>query len=444
MQLPTEFEERMRNMLGDEYDAFRRALTEGKASKAVFLNPQEREEAFLSDFPFSSEKLGFCDNGYLIESELPGKSLLHHAGAFYVQDPSAMATVCALDIKEGSKILDVCAAPGGKSIQMAFRTGESGLLISNEIDKKRVKILKSNVERMGLTNTVVTSCPSGRLGELYRAYFDIVLVDAPCSGEGMFRKYEAALDSWNTGNVRACAERQHEILTNIRDTVADGGYLLYSTCTFSEEENELQVSRFLSENPDYTLVSVNGALLPYTSEGNRGMALCRRFYPHIATGEGQFIALMQRRTDLSAEILFKDGYKKPTEKEEKIARDFLRENTVLAPDKIYAFPDGMRIISHDTPVPPGTFSYGVNIGTVEKGRFIPHHQLFSAYGHTFKRKIVLSADSKEAAEYISGQTVRCDCENGWCAVMIGDLPVGGGKVVDGICKNHYPKGLRMG
>lgn len=430
-------------MLGGEYGDFFRAVNDNAAVKAAFLSPRVSEKEFSEGFPGIREKIPFCGRGYIIDCDLPGKSPLHHAGAFYVQDPSAMATVCAVPVKSGAKILDVCAAPGGKSVQLSFLTGDEGLLISNEINKSRVRALLSNAERMGLRNTVVTSLTAENLGKMYRGYFDIVLADAPCSGEGMFRKYGVALDGWSEKKVASCAALQREILSDICETVADGGYLIYSTCTFSEEENEECIKDFLSSHPDYTPVGVNPALLPYTRKGNGDMDFCRRFYPHIYPGEGQFFCVMQRRTEDTPEILFKSAYKKPGTEEERLLREFLRENTTAEFETVHSAPDGLRVLSSEHPVPCGAFSYGVNLGKAERGRFIPHHQFFSAYGEYFKRKIVLAPDSKEAALYISGQGFACGAENGYCAVFIGSVPVGGGKVSGGTLKNHYPKGLRM-
>ena len=443
MMFPSEFEARMKNMLGTEYDDFFRAVSEDAAVKAAFLSPRVSEKEFFEGFSKIREKIPFCDNGYIIDCDLPGKNPMHHAGAFYVQDPSAMATVHAAPVKSGAKILDVCAAPGGKSVQLSFKAGDGGLLISNEVDKKRVRALLSNVERMGLKNTIVTSLETDKLGKMYRGYFDVVLVDAPCSGEGMFRKYDVALGDWSEKKVASCAALQRKILSDVCETVANDGLLIYSTCTFSEEENENCVKDFLSSHPDFSPVEVNRALLPYTHDGNGGMSFCRRFYPHIYPGEGQFFCVMRRKTEQAPEILYKSAYKKPSADEERLAREFLRENTTADFDIIHSSADGLRVLSSEHPVPKGAFSYGVNIGKVERGRFIAHHQLFSAYGAFFKRKIILSPESKEAALYISGQGFACDTENGYCAVFIGSVPIGGGKVSGGMLKNHYPKGLRM-
>ena len=450
MKLPADFKERMKTILQNDFPAFERALLNGNAEKGLFVTRKMHADALCSRLPFPLEQIPYCENGFYFQTEFPGRHPLHHAGAFYVQDPSAMATVCALEIREGWKILDCCAAPGGKSIQLACAAGQTGLLVANEINHSRRRVLASNIERAGLGNAVVTGVPAQTLRKWYPAYFDLVLADVPCSGEGMFRKYEAALAGWNEGLVRSCEEKQREILENVCTCVADGGYLLYSTCTFSPEENELQIERFLERHPEFSLCPVRRELLPYTAEGlGEAARLTRRFYPHLARGEGQFIALLKKNGTLCADRpspAFRDTSVHPSREENAILRAFLSENTVMQADaaQIRKFRDGFRLLSTEHPVPEtGVFAYGINLGSIEKGIFHPHHQFFSAYGSLFTRKISLSSDSPEAALYLAGQTLPTDVGNGWCAVLMDSAPVGGGKAVNGVLKNHYPKGLRM-
>ena len=217
-----------------------------------------------------------------------------------MQDPSAMATVWAVELSEGMTVLDSCSAPGGKTTQIAAAVGESGIVVANEYEAKRCRILQGNVERMGAKNTVVVNLDTAEIAELYPQKFDLVLCDAPCSGEGMFRKNKLAIDEWNEDNVTMCAERQREILSNVAKCVAPQGILLYSTCTFSLEENEMNVAWFLDSHKDFELVPVSDILSRHTSDGicldgcGYDMTLTRRFYPHVSNGEGQFIALMRR------------------------------------------------------------------------------------------------------------------------------------------------------
>jgi len=437
MNLPTEFEKRMSLLLGDEYPAFKRALTEGEATKGLITGIKAKKEVIEATLSVKALPYG----GYTFDFDGPGKHPLHHAGAFYVQDPSAIATGASIAPEAGWRVLDTCASPGGKSISYGSRIGDSGLLISNEISASRAKVLASNIERMGLKNTIVTNLPTDALGRMYRGYFDLVIADVPCSGEGMFRKYPEALSGWNPGMVDKCATLGKEILENVYDTVKGGGYLLFSTCTFSPKEDEEQIEAFLAGHPDFTLWELPEALKAVTAPGIGGIG--RRFYPHISEGEGQYICLLKRTSTEEEDILFKNAGKAPSPADMDILNAFLRENTDIDPASlaVYACRDGLRALSDAHPMAEkGVFAYGVNLGRVEKGIFHPHHQLFSAYGHRFRRKADL--DEAKARLYLTGNVVPYDIENGWCAVTYLGAALGGGKASGGIIKNHYPKGLR--
>lgn len=443
--LPEEFVARMKGLLGGDYPAFSAALREGDATKALFSGCKLTEDEFTSAADFPLMPLPYGRGGYMFSLEHPGRHPLHHAGAFYVQDPSAQATVSALSLPAGARVLDCCAAPGGKSIQLGCAAGENGLLVSNEINPSRARILASNIERMGLTNTVVTSVPTDILGRWYSGYFDLVVADAPCSGEGMFRKYPEALSGWNPGMVRKCAALQKEILDNVCGCVKPGGYLLYSTCTFSVEENEEQVAAFLSRHGDFTLRPVGDALTAVTAPAVDGLPHARRFYPHLSPGEGQFIALMQRSAECAPQRTPRDERIPPRPDELETLNKFLRENTDIDPAgiSVCSSRDGLRTLSCDHPhAGKGVFAYGVLLGTAEKGVFRPHHQFFSAYGHRFLRKLALTSADADTGAFLAGNTVKADIPDGWCTVTVDGAPLAGGKAVGGTVKNHYPKGLR--
>ena len=370
-----------------------------------------------------------------------------------------MAAVAAVDIRPGMKILDLCAAPGGKSTQAAARLCGEGVIVSNEIDRKRVSILAQNIERLGIRNAVITSTDSAEIGKTYNEEFDLVIVDAPCSGEGMMRKNPLAVSEWSIENVKMCAERQKEILKNIAHTVRRGGQLLYSTCTFAPEENEMQIASFLSENPDFHLIPVKDAVRESTADGlasfGEEMKVCRRFYPHVSRGEGQFIALLQR--DGEQEEGINEGRAKKKDKKEKvpkpdpnisIVKDFLKEaltdEGVLETEKydIVLFGDGNYYLAPRIVMPHSVKCPGVAVGTVQKGRLVPHHNFFSAYGSLFKRKIALEADDERVEKYLHGESINTDMKNGFAAVLYGTAPMGGAKITSGEAKNYYPKGLR--
>ena len=446
--LPERFKARMAEMLGDEYPIFEQALEEPNV-RAVRVNTTKISvEEFKSKTSLAISPIDYATDGFIPEScEGIGKSAEHHAGMFYVQDPGAMATVKALDIEKGWCVLDACSAPGGKASQLASAIGDEGFLLANEYVPKRAKIIVSNFERLGIKNATVSSLDTSTLGEMYPCYFDLVLCDAPCSGEGMFRKYDEAITEWSEENVMLCAERQRSILKNLAPAVKPGGYLLYSTCTYSKEENEDTVAHFLENHPEFSLCEVKECLKRATAEGLDGMTKARRFYPHLTKGEGQFIALMKKDENspyLSTKVS-KDALK-PANKADVLAFEkFSVENLIKKPNgKITAIGEYLVLVTHDHKIPAySTFMSGVILGEIKKGNFFPHHQFFSAYGDIFKRKENLTLGDARVEKYLHGEEIdSTSAENGWCAVLYEGVALGGGKISGGRIKNHYPKGLR--
>ena len=471
--LPEKFKERMIKMLGDEAEKLFFEIENGSAVRSFRVNEIKCPSGELPDGRIDGKRADFPPECLYTEEQHPGSLACHHSGQIYMQDPSAMATIHAVTVQKGAKVLDSCSAPGGKTTQLAALAGDEGIVVANEYDTKRCRILQSNVERLGCRNTVILNHDTKVLAQVYRGYFDVVLCDAPCSGEGMFRKNELAISDWSEEKVSGCAEMQREILSNVQKCVAPGGYLIYSTCTFSLDENEYNVDWFLREYPDFSLCRVNSDLEKATSSGISfdgaiaDMTLCRRFYPHVSKGEGQFIALLKK--NCSAEdvcTVAADSKKRKAKKggdspKSKPLRDeidalaeakkFIEENLTEIPSKKLMYAGGKVYLAPEAPLPSfSVFVAGVCVGELERGRFTPHHQLFSAYGNAFKRKILLSADDLRAEAYLHGLEISADgmiCENGakssgFAAVIIDGASVGGGKVSGGVCKNHYPKGLR--
>ena len=447
--LPEAFRKRMEALLGEEAEAFFAAM-EKPPVRALRINRIKAQKASAEEIcPFPIQPLSYDADGYIFAEEHVGHTPAHHGGGIYVQDPGAMSAIAALPLKKGMRAADLCAAPGGKTAQIAAAIGEEGLLFSNEYVSSRAKILVGNLERLGVTNATVTSTDTADYKKWFSAYFDAVVVDAPCSGEGMFRKNELAISEWSEENVLHCAERQKEILENASGLVANGGYLLYSTCTFSLEENEETVLWFLRSHPDYELIPTNEAIHAVTKAGVRlagaediPLNFCRRFYPHIADGEGQFVALMQRKTSDLPTIHYKDASVALSKEEAKISDGFIKSTLDLPESmQIRRIGDRLAILKKDSAVPPrAVFSCGVCLGQIEKGRLIPHHQLFSALGHRFFRKAALSCE--DAMRYLHGEELEAEGENGYTAVFFGPICLGGAKTANGRLKNHYPKGLR--
>ncbi len=447
--LPAAYEGRMRALLGDGFAAYAQAL-EQKNVRAFRVNT---EKISLADFEalgsLTGERIPYVENGFYLTEEHIGDHPFHHAGMIYVQEPAAMAPVECLPIQPDWRVLDMCAAPGGKSTQLKNKLGENGVLVSNEIIPARCRILTGNIERLGLKNTVTTCLDTGRLADLFPHTFDLITVDAPCSGEGMFRKEENAIPEWSEDNVQKCAARQAEILDNAVRALQGGGYIVYATCTFSPEENEMTVDAFLRRHPEFVLCPVTEAVKKCTEPGIaypgctcENICDARRFYPHTGRGEGQFMAVLHSTAE--------PRLPKKAPPAVPVCRDpavlsFLAE--VLGdfdPAAVRLYNGNPVWFPTDFPVPAGAaFCCGVTIGEVRKNYVQPHHQFFMALGNRFSRRIDLAPDSDLLRRYLHGEEIPADCENGWAAVTVAGCTLGGAKVVDGRAKNHYPKGLRI-
>lgn len=452
--LPPEFQERMKTVLGEEYILFKNELENKDAERAFRVNSVKiASEKFKKINPFSSRPIDFIENGYYFNEDKIGNHPYHHSGMIYVQDPSAMITVNALDIQDGWHILDMCSAPGGKSSQLAEKAGKNGVLFSNEYVSSRCKLMVGNFERLGISNAIALNTDAKTLSEWFPSCFDLVLADVPCSGEGMFRKNEKAIEMWSRGNVLMCAKRQKEILNYGAKTVKSGGYLLYSTCTFSLEENEMQIDEFLSEHPEFSLVPVKESVAKNTSDGcvfesavSDSLKLCRRFYPHISKGEGQFFALLKKNYGESSDFVLKDSSQALSPSDSKVINDFMEKNLSEYKDLyIRKYNNNIVALPKNTPLPPkSVFCAGVLLGSINKNIFTPHHHFFSAFGHRFIRKIDLTLDDKRLYDYLHGDVIPCpDTKNGYAVLSVDGACIGGVKIVDGVAKNHYPKGLRL-
>lgn len=468
MQLPIAFEHRMKHLLGSEYEAFATALTEESAVKGLRVNEHKTTlRDFLASAPFAVEPIGHVQNGFIVdESAGAGKHPYHHAGVYYMQDPGAMATVAALPdalwARDGLKILDLCAAPGGKTTQLAAAcAARGGVVLANEYVSARSRILAGNVERMGLDNVCVTNTDSKFLAAWYPDFFDVVVVDAPCSGEGMFRKNDLAISEWSPENVALCATRQREILENAVQCVADGGYLLYSTCTYAPEENEEMVAWMLRKHPDFVIcdcapdvVAKTADGIDVTDENMPELKQCRRFYPHRSRGEGQFVALLRRDCGIGGHgKLTKDCAVALGKSDLAVAETFMKEavgrvlpGLCMCGGNAVLFPAGRAM---KFPIPPaGVVAVGATLGELRKGRIVPHHHFFMAYGKECESNLILDADDALIRGYLAGEEIVCPNDlSGYTAVLLrmgeATVTLGGGKAVGGRLKNYYPKGLRV-
>ena len=510
--LPEKFLERMQNMLGEEYPAFLESLS-GKRYRALRINPLKAEiQEAKEKLPFALSPVPWTKNGfYYEEEEQPGKHPYHEAGLYYIQEPSAMAPVpCLMEERTSAaaiperqeepvsaaamperqeepvsaaaipeqqekpatpeRVLDLCAAPGGKSTQIAEYMRGRGMLITNEIHPQRAKILSENIERMGISNAIVLNETPESLSKRFIAFFDRILVDAPCSGEGMFRKNDNAGEEWSEENVALCAERQDGILDCAATMLKPGGRLVYSTCTFAPAEDEGSVSRFLEAHPDFYLEKEE------------------RLMPHKVKGEGHFLAVLHREGGQLSSAATAGTEKSLALKDCKEFLDFAKEALTIPAEELTAgkillhFGEQLYLAPAETPSLRGlkVLRPGLHLGTVKKNRFEPSHALA-----LFLKKeqavngINLSCDGTAVRKYLEGQTLTigagCDVEmadiitrgrtaaeqadtitregrsagqadvsmpKGWCLVCVDGYSLGWGKAAGAVLKNHYPKGLR--
>ncbi|WP_448754211.1 RsmB/NOP family class I SAM-dependent RNA methyltransferase [Agathobacter sp.] len=481
MNLPIEFEKKMKAFLGNEWEEFLYSYDNNRFQALRFNTLKvgknksvEEEIAGIMDklcIPMDKKVTWANDAYYYDEEKRPGKHPYHEMGLYYIQEPSAMSAAALLAPKPGMRVLDLCAAPGGKSTQLATYLGDSGLLVSNEINTQRSRILSQNIERMGIKNAIVTNEDSFVLASHFPSFFNAIQVDAPCSGEGMFRKLPEAVNEWSPQNVEICAARQKEILDNAATMLKAGGTIVYSTCTFSQEENENVIEYFLERHPDFTLEEME------------------RFWPHKVDGEGHFVAKLVRRgsvnefdadyevceencnkvedTGLKADRKTKKNKNNKNRKNEtkpaltkenmKLLSEFLDETIsedvavwiknsrlVMFGEQLYRLPD-MEVDIKGLKVQRA----GLHIGEFKKQRFEPSHSLALALKQSDAQNVVkLTCDDPQTTGFFNGQSVMlsdgqaAECKKGWALVCVDGYPAGWGKVNGAQVKNHYPKGLR--
>ena len=450
MEIPQAFLETMRDLLGAEYSAFEAAFLQHPPVRGLRVNtlklPAE-EFAAISPFPLTPSPL--CRDGFILHSDdRVGLHPFHHAGLFYMQEPSASSVIEALDPAPGMTVLDLCAAPGGKSTHLAARLAGQGILVSNECVSSRVRPLCSNLERIGARNAIVTSAMPDLLADAFGPCFDAVVVDAPCSGEGMFRRDEEAVRQWSPEHTAGCAARQALILSDAARMVRAGGTLMYSTCTLNLDENERMIDLFLTDHPDFVLEPISAVRLPAAFGAEIGvraeLSRAARLMPHTVPGEGHFVARLHRRDGDTTQLPLIAGA--PLKGEQTaLFRDFWRAlfreepwyEPMLRGDTVWLAPGGLEC----------AVRAGVPAGHFLRGRFEPDHALFMAMpAQAIGSRVSLYADDPRIAAFLRGEQISAAAEKGWCAVCVSaggrDYPLGFGKASGCVVKNHYPKGLR--
>ncbi len=495
--LPEAFQERMSRLLGEEYPAFAAAL-DGAPRRGLRVNTLKLstgEFRRISPFPLG-ERLAWCDSAFAltpspfakhpfgapegIGEPVPGKHPYHLAGLYYLQDPSAISAAELLGPEPGERILDLAAAPGGKTTHLASRMQGRGLLVANEIKPGRLGHLVFNVERWGAGNVAVINETPERLADHLGAAFDRVLVDAPCSGEGTFCRDPAARRDWSLRAVADYAARQLGILRTAARLVRPGGRLLYSTCTFAPEEDEGTLAGFLQACPDFEVVAlpqmagfmpgrpewlrltaesaeiteitekqIKNSALPAGSAVNESLRGAVRLLPHRIEGDGHFVALLQRTGGAADE---RTGPWSPGPlpaglaetwrafREKCLAVDFPAERLRLQGERLYLVPEGMLEMKGLRVTVPGVW-----LGTFKKERFEPAHPLALYLRRDQVHSLLdLPADGREIAAYLRGESLASGGAPGWVLVCADGFPLGWGKRVQGRLKNHYPRGWMVG
>lgn len=463
-KLPKKYLERMKKQLGINFESYLEELDKSPV-RGIRVNTNKiSTEDFEKLFDEKLEKLNFSRDGYVLHSsEKLGNSPEHLSGLIYLQEPSSMLAVCASEIEKENKplkVLDLCASPGGKTSQIASRVNEDSVVFSNEIIKSRAETLFSNVERQGFKNVVVLNEEPKRLLN-FENYFDYVFVDAPCSGEGMFRKNPETINEWSENNVLMCSERQKEILDIAQKLVCPNGKLVYSTCTFSKEEDE-EIVKWFEDNYNFKLQDVNDEIKKATfpmEDIIENHYFARKFYPFylkFSKGEGQFVAVFRNLDSIGEEKLYSKKHYRAVNQIGRMHRElvdlFSKENLntqfdwkrlLEIGDNVFLAPKGFDL-KMQTAIDELRFvSIGVKIGTIQKSRFEPNHNLFMAHQELFKTQIEL--DDDELKKYLHGEElVKMDVKTkGYAVVTKKGFAVGGVKVSNGRLKNLYPRGLRV-
>lgn len=467
MELPKTFEANMRALLGDEYEKYAECLDK-PMFHGIRINTMKISVCdFLKINPFHLKAVPWCENGFYYDEKLdkPSKHPYYYAGLYYIQEPSAMTPANVLPVSKHDRVLDLCAAPGGKSTELGAKLNGTGLLVSNDISASRAKALLKNIELFGVENALVISEAPHKLKERFFEYFDKILIDAPCSGEGMFRKSNSMITAWSDDKNESFAKLQREIVSYAVDMLKPGGKLVYSTCTFSPMENEQSVEYMLSLDERLSLCEIDRweefdeGHPEWGSTNNDDLKKCVRLWPHRLKGEGHFVCLVKKgdeadkRADAgSIDVYDKEVYEKGSYKirasklPDEITEFFKGVNYTfdfsrfeISQDKLYYIPEcfpevkGLRILR-----------CGLYVGEIKKNRFEPSQAFaMSLSGNDYENTVKLSCDDIRVTKYLKGETIEAEGKNGWALVLVDGYPLGWGKLNNGVLKNKYLPGWRL-
>jgi len=454
MKLPLEFLDRMKLLLDDgEYEEFVSSFDSPRFYGLRVNTLKICVEDFLKISPFNLTPIPWVKDGfYYSYGDSPGKHPYYHAGLYYIQEPSAMYPGTVIETKPGERVLDLCAAPGGKSVQIAAGLNGQGVLVANDISADRVKALIKNIELCGIRNAVVTNETPEKLAVRFRGYFDKILVDAPCSGEGMFRKDEDAVKSWSKFKNDKCVQMQTEILEYVDKMLRPGGMFVYSTCTFAPEEDEKMISWFLEKHSNYEICEIpkSGGIQdgrPNWSDGNEELKKTARLWPHKLNGEGHFTAMLRKKemTDLdcSAQHIIRPQSSKIPDEFYKFVKDNLN---IEIEGRLELKGNNLYYLPEETPILDGVkvSKFGWYLGEFNRGKFEPSHSMIiSLKKEDIKNVVDFNASSKEVISYLKGETLMQDSDtNGFVGICVDNNTLGWAKFAGGVFKNLYPKGWR--
>lgn len=451
MKLPERYITRMKELLDEEYHDYINSFEEEKYSGLRVNTIKIQTEIFEKNTPFKLERIHWIHNGYYYKEASPAKHPYYHAGLYYIQEPSAMTPAEVFEINEGDKVLDLCAAPGGKSTELGAKLNNTGVLVSNDISFSRAKGLLKNIELFGITNSIVVSEEPSKLVDYFPSYFDKILVDAPCSGEGMFRKDSSMIKNWEECGVDYYCQIQRNILPSAAKMLKPGGYMLYSTCTFSPEENEQIISEFLKNHNDFEMVQlpqIKGFQQgrPDWADDNEALQKAVRLWPHKIKGEGHFIALLYKSVDDNRVKLNK--YKITTKEKDYLEYNKFEQNYLnikvdkkrleIKNDKLYLLPNdipelkGLRILRT-----------GWYLGDIKKNRFEPSQAFaMGMKSQDCKNNVNLQLEDINVIKYLKGETIQLVGKKGWNLISVDDYPLGWAKGVNNSLKNKYYPGWR--
>ena len=457
MDFPVSFTEKMKAILGDEYEDFLKGYDRTRHYGLRVNRTKLDAKSFEKMSTYELQPVPWIDNAFEYEDNVsPAKHPYYFAGMYYLQEPSAMTPANLLTIEPGDRVLDLCAAPGGKATELGAKLNHTGLLVANDISNSRAKALLKNIELFGIPNVLVTSEPPEKLAGKFPAFFDKILIDAPCSGEGMFRKNPGMMKDWETYGPKHYSDLQRSIVPHAIRMLKPGGMLLYSTCTFSPEENEGTVKFMLDLDPDLEVVDIPNRYEGFApgrpeliEDGIEDLKKCVRIWPHKMNGEGHFIALLRKKD--KGEVLEKKAKPRKEKALPTLLEEFMKDcsypingnDIEIQEDRVYMMPEGIKGMKGLR-----FLRSGLLLGTLTKDRFEPS-QAFAMVlkKDQYKAIIDLSCFDHRVIRYLKGETIEVDDlplkrQKGWQLVCVDGFPLGWGKLVNGSLRNKYLPGWR--